>query len=238
MTDQSPGTPDRPTRSPPVGPDWGDEAFPRELHSGRPGMDTLLGKARRGDIDAVLDALTHDRSLLHAKGFGHNRTLLWEATRGNRMALVNHLLGSGAPVDVPGRIRGQIQVLITPYDVARRYGREELARALLGCGAQIDVFSASFLGERDRLLELIDREPELVTREQQDDTVWRVTPLHHAVAGGHDAIVRLLIDRGAKVRPYTRLLCDIAARSTRGDLIDMLVAEGADPALADEWGKR
>ncbi|MCB9898807.1 MAG: ankyrin repeat domain-containing protein [Planctomycetes bacterium] len=218
--------------------DWGDELLPREGHSGRPGLDALLGKARRGDLDAVLDALTHDPSLRQAKSLGHNRTLVWEATRGNRQVLLNHLLGTGADFDVPGRIRGECAVLLTPYAVARRRGRDDLARTLLGVGAQLDVYTACVLGEFDVVHSLIESDPDLVTREQDDDTFWRVTPLHHAVAGGHDDLVRLLLDRGAQVRPYTRLLCDIAARSDRGDLVEVLVQAGADPELACEWGKR
>jgi hypothetical protein len=66
----------------------------------------------------------------------------------------------------------------------------------------------------------------LLLQEQEDDSVWRVTPLHHAVAGGHEKLTWWLIERGAKVKPYTRLLCDAAVRMGHIDLQGELLGEG------------
>src|SRR5688572_27520429 len=100
--------------------DWGDEVKPRP-HSGRLGMDRILKDDARRDLQAVQGHLTRDPSLLLAKSGGHNRTFLWEATRGNHPDLVKHLLRMGADPNIPGRIRSECVVLLKPYCLARRY---------------------------------------------------------------------------------------------------------------------
>ena len=87
-------------------------------------MNAQLLVARRGDLAEVEELLRRDPSLLHAKSGGHNRTLLWEATRGNRPELVRFLVERGADVNVPGRVRSESLVLIKPWSVARRFRRD------------------------------------------------------------------------------------------------------------------
>jgi ankyrin repeat protein len=214
--------------------DWGDECKPRP-HSGRLGMDEMLQDARRGDLRAVQNHLRRDPSLLLAKSGGHNRTFLWEAARGNCVTLVRYLLKAGADPNVPGRIRSECVVLLTPYCIARRYQRTELAKELLEAGTVINIFSACFLGDTKRVRALLKARPSLLTAEQEDDSVWRVTPLHFAVSGGHADLAELLIERGAKVAPYTRLLCNAAVRMGHSALIPILLQGGADRKLAREW---
>ena len=67
--------------------------------------------------------------------------------RGNRLELVDWLIGQGADVHTPGRARAEIAVLLSPYCVARRYRRHEIAERLLSAGARIDLPSACYLGE-------------------------------------------------------------------------------------------
>src|SRR6185503_19282610 len=156
--------------------DWGNEEKPRP-HGGRLGMDELLKDARRGDLRAVRGHLRRDPSLLLAKSGGHNRTLLWEATRGNHPNLVEYLLKAGADPNVPGRIRSEIVVLLKPYCIAQRYRRTRLAERLLQAGTVLDIYSACFLGDTERVQGLLDADPSLLVREQEDDSVWRVIPL-------------------------------------------------------------
>jgi ankyrin repeat protein len=216
--------------------DWGDEAKPRP-HSGRVGIDKILKDARRGDLHAVKAHLRRDPSLLHAKSGGHNRTFLWEATRGNHPGLVKYLLDEGAHPNVPSRIRSEIVVLLKPFCIAHRYVHPDLAKILLRAGTVFDIFSACYLGDGDRVQELLAEDPRLLLQEQADDTVWRVTPLHHAVAGGHEGLTRYLIARGANVKPYTRLLCDAAVRVGDRQLLEILFEGGADEELARAWGQ-
>jgi uncharacterized protein len=216
--------------------DWGGETKPRP-HSGRLGIDEILKDARRGNLRAVEAHLRRDPSLLLAKSGGHNRTFLWEATRGNHPGLVDHLLKAGADPNVPGRIRSEVVVLLKPYCIARRYRRMELAERLLQAGTALDVYSACFLGDTKRVHALLKAHPRLLAQEQEDDSVWRVTPLHYAVTGGHEELTRWLIDRGAPVRPYTRLLCNAAVRMKHPELIPVLLNGGADRDLARIWAR-
>jgi ankyrin repeat protein len=217
--------------------DWGNELKPRP-HGGRVGLDEILKDARRGDLRAVQGHLRRDPSLLLAKSGGHNRTFLWEATRGNRPALVKYLLEEGADPNVPGRIRAECVVLLKPYCVARRYRRAELAELVLRAGTVIDIYSACYLGDSKRVQELLEAKPSLLGEEQEDDSVWRVTPLHYAVSGGHEELVRWLIQQGARVTPYTRLLCNAAVRMRHPSLIAVLLDAGADRKLARLWARR
>jgi hypothetical protein len=215
--------------------DWGNEEKPRPHVGGRVGIDDVLKVARGGDLRAVRAHLKREPSLLNDKTGGHNRTFLWEAVRGNQPAVVKYLLKAGADPNVPGRVRSEITVLLKPYCIARRYNRTALAELLIEAGTTVDIYSACFLGDEDGVRRLLARDPELVTKEQDDDSVWRVTPLHFAVAGGHEQIAKQLIDRGALVRPYTRLLANTAVRMKYPSLLPLLLASGADRKLAAEW---
>lgn len=214
--------------------DWGNEVKPRP-HSGRIGIDKILKDARRGDLPAVKRHLRLDPSLLLAKSGGHNRTFLWEATRGNHAALVQHLLKRGADPNVPGRIRSETVLLLKPFCIAQSFRRTELAQRLLQAGSVVDIYSACFLGNAERAFELLNEDPTMLVQEQDDDSVWRVTPLHYAVAGGHADLARSLIKLGAKVEPYTRLLCNTAVRMRHPQLVPILLNGGADPKLVRVW---
>lgn len=216
---------------------WANEVKPRSGHSGRFGIDKILKEVRRGDLNAIKRHLKRDPSLLPAKSCGHNRTFLWEATRGNRINVVRFLLRAGADPNVPGRTRAEIPVLLKPYCIALRYRRLEIARMLVKAGSVMDIYSACYLGDADRVQQCLKEEPCLLTREQDDDSVWRVTPLHYAVTGGHEQLSRWLIREGALVKPYTRLLCDAAVRMKHAHLIPVLVPGGADRDLVKSWGE-
>lgn len=213
--------------------DWGDETKPRP-HSGRVGMDAMLKDARRGNLKAVKRHLRRDPSLLLAKSGGHNRTFLWEATRGNQLEVMEYLIDAGAESNVPGRIRAEIVVLLKPYCVARHLHLSEAAE-LMCARTEVDIFSACFLGDIRCVQQLLKRKPHLLTQEQEEDSVWRVTPLHFAVAGGQEELVRMLIKKGAQVRPYTRLLTNAAVRMKHPELIPLLLEGGADHRLTQEW---
>ena len=72
----------------------------------------------------------------------------------------------------------------------------------------------------------------MLVQEQEDDPVWRVTPLHFAVARGHESHTRSLLEQGAKVKPYTRLLCNATVRMGHPELVQVLFDGGADRRLA------
>jgi ankyrin repeat protein len=182
--------------------------------------------ARKGDLVGVKRLLQEDPTLLNAKSAGHNRTLLWEATRRNRLDLVKFLLKRGANVNMPGRHRNESFVLIKPYTVATVFKRAQLREVLLAAGTTIDIYTACFLGDQERVKELIRKNPKLISEEQREESVWHVAPLHHAVSGGHKELAEFLISKGAQVRPHSELLLEMS--ENREDMLTMLLHQGLD----------
>jgi ankyrin repeat protein len=200
--------------------------FKTTPHSGTPGFERHLLMARKGDLSGIKRLLQEDPTLLNAMSGGHNRTLLWEATRRNRVDVVKFLLKRGADVNIPGRHRNESVVLIKPYTVATIFKRAELREMLSAGGTTMDIYTACFLGDQGRVKDLIRKNPSIVNKEQQDETVWRVAPLHHAVSGGHKDLAEFLISKGAQVRPHSELLLEMTGN--RDDMLGMLLQHGLD----------
>ncbi len=143
------------------------------------------------------------------------------AKAGLQVPLAGVLLDSGAAIE--GRGGGKWE---RPLFTALAFGMSEVARFLAERGARIDLAAASGLGlvdeaarlaasadedERRRALSLAAQEghPEIVallldtgldpSRFNPETNHPHTTPLHQAVLGGHEAVVRLLVGRGARL---------------------------------------
>lgn len=153
------------------------------------GLESLshpLGRAAKGDLEGVQRDVARFPSLLRACMGGHTRTLVWEAVRFGRREVFDWLLEQGAVWDHPGRYRAEIHVLTTPYVLARtRPRRRDFAEALAALGPWIDVWAAAFLGDGERLAGRVAEQPGDLWRPQPEDEVFRLTPAHHALHGGH-----------------------------------------------------
>ena len=100
----------------------------------------------------------------------------------------------------------------TALHFAAFFGKAEAARALLGAGAAVDVYSTNDL--------------------------W-VQPLHSAASGRHHEVCRLLIAAGADVNArqrhgYTPL--HAAAQHGDGELVELFRSAGADPSAPKDGG--
>ncbi len=143
------------------------------------------------------------------------------AQAGVQVPLVELLLDFGAAVEGRGtRAWGR------PLETAVAFGMIDAAKALARRGARIDLPTAAGLGLADdatRLLPAADDEARhralSLAAQQGHATIVRLlldagedpnrynlegnhahaTPLHQAVVGGHEAVVRLLIERGARL---------------------------------------
>ncbi len=122
----------------------------------------------------------------------------------------------------------------TGLGAASHVGQPDIAKLILDRGARIDVFAATMLGLAGIVKVLLDEIP----------TIHRVPGPHgipllsHAIVGREDTteVVELLIDRGSDVnaksfRGVTPLMA--AASIGRVEVIDLLLARGADPQLVD-----
>lgn len=191
-----------------------------------------LSIAAKGDIFELRKLLKAHPEFLSKLG-NHNRTLLWEATRSGRMAAVQFLVEQGADVNATGCYNSESHVQITPYCAARYYRRDEVAAYLWSRGSQVDVFRAAFLGDRERVVRLLDADPSLLNQEDPFDNIYFIPLLSFAVTGGHADLAEFLIGRGAAVAQYSAQLLYLAARVPRMDLIQLLVTHGADMSAVD-----
>ena len=129
----------------------------------------------------------------------HNRTLLWEATRADRLKAFRFLVERDARVNPPGCYNSESHVLITPYCAARYYKRPEVAEYLWVAGSKLDIFRAAFLGDQRRVARRLTAKPGMLNAVDQFDPVYFTPLIAFAVAGERVALVEDLIGRGADV---------------------------------------
>ena len=96
---------------------------------------------------------------------------------------------------------------------------------------------AAFFGRAHTVQLLLERGADPA---QPSSNEMRVQPIHAAIAGRQAAVVQLLLERGVAVNArqqvgYTALMG--AAAAGREDLVDLLLAYGADPGLSADDGK-
>jgi ankyrin repeat protein len=189
--------------------------------------------AGRGDLDAVAAFVAEYPRLLNQRG-ADSGTLLWVAARRGRLPLVAWLVEAGADLELPGSTVHVTQVLVSPYCIAVRSRRSEVARYLREHGARVDVFTAAFLGELDALRDHIAAGR--VNEQSPHEDLHPVTPLHYAVDGGSLPAAALLLEHGGDARTAGGRLLTSAARQGSIDLVRLLLDHGADAAQAESLG--
>jgi truncated hemoglobin YjbI len=105
-------------------------------------LKQALVLAGRDDVDAVASLAGEHPRLIDQRG-ADGVTMLWTAARRGRLALVRWLVAQGADIEIPGSAVHVTQVMISPYCIAARSRRAEVAQYLLDHGAQVDVFCAA-----------------------------------------------------------------------------------------------
>jgi ankyrin repeat protein len=196
-------------------------------------LQQALALARKGDADAVAFLAGEHPALIDQRG-GDGVTMLWTAARHGRLALVRWLVGRGADLEIPGSAVHMTQVMVSPYCIAVRSRRSQVAQYLLDHGAQADVFCTAFLGQLDALRAHIAGG--LANAQSPHEDFHPVTPLHYAVDGGSAAAARLLLAGGADARtPGGRLLTSAASQGS-AELVRLLLDHGADAARAESLG--
>jgi ankyrin repeat protein len=192
-----------------------------------------LVSAGKGDLDVVATLLKDDPRLIDQRG-GDGVTMLWAAARRGRLPLVRWLVDRGADVEIPGSAVHVTQVMVSPYCIAVRSRRAEVAEYLLEYGAQVDVFSAAYLGDIEALRAHVAAG--LANEQSPHEDFHPVTPLHHAVDGGSAAAVTLLLESGADARLCGGRLLTSAANQGAIELVRLLLDHGAEAADAEGLG--
>jgi uncharacterized protein len=144
-----------------------------------------------GDADTLRDELDLDPDLAGAHNADGLSPVLYALYNG-KSDLVEPLLDANPPLDVfdsaaVGRTRGLEALLDAEPELARAWSRDGFTALHL----------ASFFGQEDAARLLLDHgaDPRVVSRHRE----IQVAPVQSAAAGGHDAIVRLLLERGAQL---------------------------------------
>jgi ankyrin repeat protein len=220
------------------------------------------------DHGASLDARDRfgARPLSHAARFGHlamadlllargapidarnlaGATALYVAAENNRTSVALRLIERGADVDLPGRSS------VTPLSAAAFRGNDAIVEALLARGAadrepdqtgKTPIVYAAAAGSLDVVTRLLSRQVDVNARYSNDLTLlmWACGPDEAVPEADALAVVKRLLDAGAVVddrddRGRTALM--IAAEGGRPDIVEMLLAHGADRSLKDKAGKR
>ena len=209
-------------------------------------FETLLEDAARGRTENVRQALENDRTLASRRGT-NNQTLAWVATYRNRPKILELLLQAGADCNTPGcdpmsatmacnDVQMGTAVSVTPLAIAKKW-HSALVAPLVEHGAIDDVFTAAWLGDMAALGGHVDRHPEFVNAADPADDFQEVSLLCHAVCGGSVDAVKLLIERGAEVKPHSGKLLTLAVVMNRLDLVKLLIEHGADVERASLLGR-
>lgn len=127
---------------------------------------------------------------------------------------------------------GQNAILLSKY-----YGQPQVTAHLLSLNPELDVFTASAVGQTETVLKELDRDPALMGAYSTDG--W--TPLHLASFFGNRELALRLIERGAEVDARSTNVMKntplhAAAAGRKGELVKLLLDEGADANARQEGG--
>jgi ankyrin repeat protein len=177
------------------------------LHGASPQGEAVAAAIRERDAPRVRSLLDREPELLHAGDARGNQPIHW-AVMTRQLDLIDELLARGADIDAR-RQDGARPIQLTNGDYSYRGWRDvpqdtvamprDVLDHLRARGAYLDISTAAYIGELERVRELLDQDPSLANRSSEYLTYYACsgTPLKNAAAGGHLEIVTLLLARGA-----------------------------------------
>ena len=190
------------------------------------------------DVEAVRAMLDAEPRLVH-RGDRKGGTPLHRAAAASAHHVIALLLDRGADIHAlhgsgPGDASGYAAVDFQPIDLALFWhGRNDIetARLLIESGAVCDLTIAAALGDLTRVTAMLADDPSRI----REARPWGKRPLSAAVEIGHDAIARLLLDRGADpnwpegTAAPRGFALHSAARAGNRAMVELLLNHGADP---------
>lgn len=212
----------------------GARAVPADVTPPHP----IYTAAISNDVESVRRMLDAEPQLVHL-GDHQGATPLHRAVMASARAVIEVLLDRGADIHVrhgsgPGDDSGYAAVDFQPIDLAlfwHHRGDTETARLLLARGALYDLSIAAALGDLSRVTTVLDEDPGRI----REARPWGKRPLSAAVEFGHDAIARLLLQRGADptwhegAEAPRGFALHSASRAGNRAMVELLLDHGADP---------
>jgi ankyrin repeat protein len=151
-------------------------------------------------------------------------TAFFEAIKAGEAEKIGQMIDSD-----PSLLNARDDNGLGPFTVARYSRQDSIARLLLDKGVRLDIFAAAMAGVRERLVELLAQDRELVNTYSHDG--W--TPLHLSSFFGHPETAEVLLANGADVHARSRngmentpLHAAVAGRFI--ELASVLLAHGAE----------
>jgi truncated hemoglobin YjbI/ankyrin repeat protein len=192
-----------------------------------------LELARRGNAAALHELLAHAPDVLASTA--HAAKLLQLAVLAGRMPVVELLLDEGVDVNKPSPIPlprqgADTRIFVTPLCAGRLKRRKDIEIVLLRHGAKEDIFTHAFLGEVVALGEDLAQAPSTAQATDPAVDVLEITPIHHAVAGGHVDALRVLLARVEAKEPVLGVsyAFGLAVAQENVAMVRMLLERGAD----------
>lgn len=159
----------------------------------------------------------------------------FDAIRNDRIEIVRRWLQRG--MDVNSFDAHGDPILL----IAVRHGASKVVADLLG-NQQVRVDALNRVGETPLMMAALRGDLNLARRlvelgAQVNRPGW--TPLHYAATGGHIPVTRWLLEESAYIdadSPNGTTPLMMAARQARQSIVELLIAEGADPTVRNEAG--
>ena len=165
----------------------------------------------------------------------NDKEALFSAIKAGDLELARSLVQADPALAAADEAGGSA-VLLAVY-----YGRAEMVPVLLGAGQPLNIWEASAVGQRARVLELLAQQPALVNAPAPDG----FAPLGLAVFFGHPAVMETLLAGGAAVNQPSRNAMQVqplhsaVAHTDPAQALRMarrLLDEGADPNAVQSGG--